>query len=127
MLDLLVSTGWAQDAAAAPASSVGVMLISYLPIVFIFVIFYVLIIRPQNLATKAHADLVKNLKKGDMVLIDGGLVGEVTKLMDQLLHLKVNAEDEVCVARASVKKVLAADETKGWEPGSQTFVGKHKK
>ncbi|MCA3244262.1 MAG: preprotein translocase subunit YajC [Alphaproteobacteria bacterium] len=117
MLDLFVSTGWAQTATASGVTTDwSVMLVSYLPIVFIFAIFYLLIIRPQNQAAKAHADLVKNLKKGDVVLIDGGLVGEVTKLMDQLAHLKVNAEDEVCVARASVKKVLGAEESKGWEP-----------
>jgi preprotein translocase subunit YajC len=61
-----------------------------------------------------------------VVLIDGGLVGEVTKLMDQLAHLKVNAEDEVCVARASVKKVLGAEESKGWEP-TVAAHGKSKK
>lgn len=129
MLDLLMSTGWAQDATATTAASGGwsVMLFSYLPIIFIFAIFYFLIIRPQNTAAKAHADLVKALKKGDMVLIDGGLIGEVKQVNDQLLHLKVNHEDMVCVARASVKKVLSADESKGWMPQTETFDVKRKK
>jgi len=129
MLDLFIGNAWAQEAvsaAAAPANW-NAMLISYVPILFIFVVFYLLIIRPQNQAAKAHLAMVKDLKKGDVVLIDGGLVGEVSKLMDQLMHLKVNAEDDVCVARASLKKILSAEEAKGWLPGAATFSGKSKK
>jgi preprotein translocase subunit YajC len=129
MMDLFVGQAWAQEAAAAAGQSAGwsVMLASYLPIIFIFAIFYFLIIRPQNQSAKAHAELVKKLAKGDVVLIDGGLVGEVSKVMDQLLHLKVNAEDDVCVARASVKKVLTTEEAKGWQPIASAFESKRKK
>jgi preprotein translocase subunit YajC len=118
MLDLFISSAWAQEAVAvAPAATNwSVMLFSYLPIVFIFAIFYFLIIKPQNQAAKDHATLIKTLKRGDVVLIDGGLIGEVSKVHEQILHLRVNHEDEVAVARASVKKVLAAEEAKGWEP-----------
>ncbi len=131
MLDVLIGQAWAQEAAAAAPQSAGwsVMLISYLPIVFIFAIFYFLIIRPQNQAAKDHAALVKGVSKGDIVLIDGGLVGEVRKVLEQLVHLKVNAEDEVCVARASIKKVLTTEEAKGWLPGAAEakFEPKRKK
>jgi preprotein translocase subunit YajC len=119
MLDLLMGVAYAQDATAqAAAPGWSVMLFSYLPIVFIFVIFYLLIIKPQQEASKAHAKLVKELKRADVVLIEGGLIGEVTKVAEEKLHLRVNAEDEVCVARASVKKVLNAEEAKGWEPAA---------
>ena len=118
MLDLFVSTAHAQAATTAAGADWSTLLISYLPLFFIFVIFYLLIIKPQNDASKAHAKLVKELKRNDVVLIDGGLIGEITAVKEELLHIRVNAEDEVCVARASVKKVLGAEESKGWMPSA---------
>jgi preprotein translocase subunit YajC len=116
---MFINTAWAQDAAttaATGAPTMATLMFSYLPILFIIAIFYYLIIRPQNQAAKAHAALVKNLERGDVVLIDGGLIGEVSKVNEQILHLRVNPQDEIAVARASVKKLLSADEAKGWEP-----------
>lgn len=107
----------AQDAAAQGGSLLP-MLFSYAPILFIFVIFYILIIKPQNQAAKDHAALVKALKKGDVVLTDGGVIGEITAVKDTLVHVRVNHEDLVAVARGAVKKVLTGDEAKGWEPSA---------
>ena len=58
------------------------LLVTMLPFVLIFVIMYFLILRPQQKRVKEHAELVKNLRRGDTVVTSGGLVGKVTKVVD---------------------------------------------
>ena len=58
------------------------MLVSLLPFILIFVIMYFLILRPQQKRQKQHADMVKNVRRGDTVITSGGLVGKVTKVID---------------------------------------------
>ena len=60
----------------------GNMLMSLLPFVLIFVIMYFLILRPQQKRVKKHAEMVKNVRRGDTVITNGGLVGKVTKVVD---------------------------------------------
>jgi len=55
---------------------------SLLPLVALFAIFYFLIIRPQQKQAKAHKEMVSNLKKGDKIVTNGGLMVEVTKVED---------------------------------------------
>ena len=65
-----------------PAVATNSMLMSLLPFALIFVIMYFLILRPQQKKVKDHADLVKNIRRGDTVVTSGGLVGKVTKVVD---------------------------------------------
>ena len=58
------------------------MMVQLLPFVLIFVIMYFLILRPQQKKVKDHAELVKNIRRGDTVVTSGGLVGKVTKVVD---------------------------------------------
>ena len=58
------------------------MLMSLLPFVLIFVIMYFLILRPQQKRVKMHQEMVKNLRRGDTVVTSGGLIGKVTKVVD---------------------------------------------
>ena len=58
------------------------MMVSLLPFVLIFVIMYFLILRPQQKRVKQHAEMVKNVRKGDTVITSGGLVGRVIKVVD---------------------------------------------
>ncbi|MBN9049843.1 MAG: preprotein translocase subunit YajC [Rhizobiales bacterium] len=60
----------------------GGMLVQLLPFVMIFVIMYFLILRPQQKRVKAHQEMVKNVRRGDTVVTSGGLVGKVTKVVD---------------------------------------------
>ena len=53
-----------------------------LPFILIFVIMYFLILRPQQKKVRDHADLVKNIRRGDTIVTSGGLVGKVTKVVD---------------------------------------------
>src|SRR5260221_5189972 len=76
---MLITPAYAQAAAGGDANS---MLMSLLPFALIFVIMYFLILRPQQKKVKDHAELVKNIRRGDTVVTTGGLVGKVTKVVD---------------------------------------------
>jgi preprotein translocase subunit YajC len=76
---MLITPAFAQAGASGDTSS---MLMSLLPFALIFVIMYFLILRPQQKKVKDHAELVKNIRRGDTVVTTGGLVGKVTKVVD---------------------------------------------
>src|SRR5205809_4688729 len=95
------------------------MLVSLLPFVLIFVIMYFLILRPQQKRTKEHQELVKNLRRGDTVITSGGLVGKVTKVVDDD-QIEVEIADGVRVrqVRGMVSGVRAKGEPVKDEAGS---------
>src|ERR1700722_8332503 len=76
---MLITPAFAQAAAGGDTNS---MLMSLLPFALIFVIMYFLILPPQQKKVKDHAELVKNIRRGDTVVTTGGLVGKVTKVVD---------------------------------------------
>ena len=76
---MLITPAFAQAAAGGDTNS---MLMSLLPFALIFVIMYFLILRPQQKKVKDHTELVKNIRRGDTVVTSGGLVGKVTKVVD---------------------------------------------
>ena len=75
---MLVTPAFAQGSPLGSDS----LLVTMLPFVLIFVIMYFLILRPQQKRVKEHGELVKNLRRGDTVVTSGGLVGKVTKVVD---------------------------------------------
>src|ERR1700679_2515592 len=77
---MLITPAFAQGGGAGGTNS---MLMSLLPFALIFVIMYFLILRPQQKKVKDHAELVKNIRRGDTVVTTGGLVGKVTKVVDE--------------------------------------------
>jgi preprotein translocase subunit YajC len=78
---MFITPAYAQ--AAAASGDTNSMLMSLLPFALIFVIMYFLILRPQQRKVKEHGDLVKNVRRGDTVVTNGGLVGKVTKVVDE--------------------------------------------
>jgi preprotein translocase subunit YajC len=68
----------------------------------IFVIFYFLLIRPQQKKAKEHRQFLENLKRGDRVMTSGGLCGEIITLSDQILTLEIADKVRVDVGRANV-------------------------
>ncbi len=75
---MLISPAYAQGAVFGGDN----MLVSLLPFILIFVIMYFLILRPQQKRVKMHQEMVKNLRRGDTVVTSGGLIGKVTKVVD---------------------------------------------
>jgi preprotein translocase subunit YajC len=87
------------------------MLVSLLPFILIFVIMYFLILRPQQKRQKQHQEMVKNVRRGDTVITSGGLVGKVTKVVDDD-QIEVEISDGVRVRqmRSMVADVRAKGE-----------------
>lgn len=104
---MLISPAYAQAAAGGDTSS---MLMSLLPFALIFVIMYFLILRPQQKKIKDHNELVKNVRRGDTVVTTGGLVGKVTKVVDDE-QIEVEIADGVRVRQ--VRQLLSGVRTKG--------------
>ena len=75
------------------------MLVNLVPILLMFVIFYFLLIRPQQDRAKKHAVMITNMRRGDTVVTSGGIIGEVTKVKD-------DAEVEVEIAKGVKVRVL---------------------
>ncbi len=86
------------------------MLVSLLPFVLIFVIMYFLILRPQQKRVKQHAEMVKNVRRGDSVVTSGGLVGKVTKVIDDD-QVEVEIADQVRVRQ--MRSMIAEVRAKG--------------
>jgi preprotein translocase subunit YajC len=70
------------------------MVMSLLPFALIFVIMYFLILRPQQKRVKSHQELVKNVRRGDTVITNGGLIGKVTKVIDDD-QIEIEIADDV--------------------------------
>jgi preprotein translocase subunit YajC len=87
------------------------MIMSLLPFALIFVIMYFLILRPQQKRVKQHAELVKNVRRGDTVITNGGLVGKVTKVIDED-HIEIEIADGVRIrhVRTMISDVRAKGE-----------------
>jgi preprotein translocase subunit YajC len=89
----------------------GDLLTGVAPFILIFVIMYFLILRPQQKRAKEHQELVKNLRRGDTVITSGGLMGKVTKVVDDD-QIEVEIADGVRVRqmRSMVSGVRAKGE-----------------
>lgn len=111
---MIVTPAFAQ---AAGAGSGGDMLVSLLPFVLIFVIMYFLILRPQQKRAKQHQEMVKNMRRGDSVVTSGGLMGKITKVVDEN-EIEVEVADGVRVRqmRGMVAEVRAKGEPVKDEP-----------
>jgi preprotein translocase subunit YajC len=79
---MFTTPAFAQGSLFGGAGGDGGVLMSLLPFVLIFVIMYFLILRPQQKRVKTHQEMVKNVRRGDTVITNGGLVGKVTKVID---------------------------------------------
>jgi preprotein translocase subunit YajC len=87
------------------------MLVSLLPFILIFVIMYFLILRPQQKRVKQHQEMVKNVRRGDTVVTSGGLIGKVTKVVDDdQLEIEVSDGVRIRQMRQMISDVRAKGE-----------------
>ena len=93
------------NAYAAPAAPAGDLL-SFAPMVIIFVLFYFMLIRPQMKQAKEHKAMLSALKTGDEVSTTGGLVGKVTKVGDNFVSIEIADNTQINVQRHAVQTLL---------------------
>ena len=77
----------------------------FIPLILMFVIFYFLLIRPQQKRTKEHRAMISNLKKGDRIVTSGGIHGRITGMDDQTLTVEIADKVRVKVARGNVSNL----------------------
>ena len=109
---------WITPAYAQAASGGGAggleQYFQFFPFVAIIAIMYMLLIRPQQKRVKQHAEMVKNLRKGDSVVTSGGTVGRVTKLVDdEQIEIEIAQNVRVRQMRSMVSEVRAKGEPAG--------------
>ncbi len=78
------------------------ILAQFAPLVIIFVIFYLLIIRPQRVKERKHQEMLRELRKGDQVVTNGGLHGTVVGVQDEVVVLRISDEVKVEVSRSAI-------------------------
>jgi preprotein translocase subunit YajC len=105
---MFITPAFAQGLGGAGGES---MLVSLLPFALIFVIMYFLILRPQQRRVKQHQEMVKNVRRGDTVVTNGGLIGKVTKVIDDD-QIEIEIADDVRIRqmRQMVSDVRAKGE-----------------
>ena len=84
----------------------------FIPLILMFVIFYFLLIRPQQKRTKEHRQMISNLKKGDRIITSGGLHGRITGMDESTLTVEIADKVRVKVARGNVANLA--------QPAAQT-------
>ena len=86
-------------------------LMQIVPFVLIFVIMYFLMIRPQQKRQKEHQEMIKNVRRGDQVVMSGGLIGKVSKVTDENeLELEIADNVKVRVSRTAIADVRSKGE-----------------
>ena len=98
MIDIVYAMGVGGGAEGQSGGGLG----AFIPLILMFVIFYFLLIRPQQKKQKQHREMISNLKKGDRVVTSGGLHGRITGLGDTVVTLEISEKVRVKVARGNV-------------------------
>jgi len=105
---MFVSPAFAQ--AAAPAG-IGGGIESFLPLVLIFVVFYFLMIRPQQKRMKQHKEMLTQLRRGDRVVTSGGIIGTVNKVLsDTEVMVEIAEGVRVRVMRQTIQDIVSKTE-----------------
>lgn len=112
---MLITPAFAQGAGDPTGGLIGALL----PLVLIFAIFWFLIIRPQQKRVKAHREMISNLRRGDTVVTGGGLIGKVTKVIDDN-DVQIEIAENV---RVRVARSMIADLRNRAEPAREESAG----
>ncbi len=69
-------------------------------------VFYFLLIRPQSKRQKEHKSMIDSMEKGDEIVTNGGLIGKISKIDDNMIVLKINDNNEVMIQRGMIATTL---------------------
>jgi preprotein translocase subunit YajC len=97
---LFISNAYAAGASASNE------LMSFLPLVVIFVLFFFMIIRPQMKAAKEQRAMIASLQKGDEVITSGGIVGKISKVSEAFVSVEIAPNTEITVQKQAVQSAL---------------------
>lgn len=107
---MLISPAFAQAAGAASQTDT---LLTFLPMVAIFIVFYFLLIRPQQKKAKEARAMLDSLEKGNEVVTAGGILGRIVKLDEQYATVEVATNTQMIVQRSAISQLLPKGTIKG--------------
>ena len=85
---------------------------AFLPLILIFGVFYLLLIRPQQKKVKLHREMINNLKRGDKIITSGGIIGSIIKVKDNKeISLEISNEVEIQIAPGMIHELYSSIET----------------
>ena len=106
---MFISQAWAQGAGAGGGSD---FLVQLFPLVLIFIVFYFLLIRPQQSKMKAQREMLAGVKRGDRVVTGGGIIGLVTKVVsDNELQVELAEGVRVRVLKQTITDIITRGES----------------
>jgi preprotein translocase subunit YajC len=106
---MFITPAFAQ-AGAADGAGLNAIIMQLLPLLFIVLIFYFLLIRPQQRRMKAHQEMIANLKRGDVVVTSGGMIGKIKSVADDEVRVELAPNMEVRVVRGTISEVRSKTE-----------------
>ena len=96
---------------AQTAAGTGFDFISLVPLILIFVVFYFLLIRPQQKKMKAHKQMIENLRRGDRVITGGGIIGSVTRVTSaEEITVEIAEGVRVRISRSTISALIPKTE-----------------
>lgn len=81
-------------------------LMSFLPFIIIFVLFYFMLIRPQMKQAKEHRSMLDSLKKGDEVVLSSGIIAKINSLSDQFAIVEISKAVEIKIQKPTIQTLL---------------------
>lgn len=101
-MNFLISDAYAQAAPKQPDMFTGLLI----PMIFLAVVFYFLIIRPQSKRAKEHKGMLSELSKGDEVATNGGLIGKVVRIGENFVEIEVADKINVRVQKHAIANLM---------------------
>jgi preprotein translocase subunit YajC len=119
---MFISPAYAQGAGGMDGMA------SFLPLILIFVVFYFLLIRPQQKKQKAHREMLSALHRGDRIVTAGGLVGTITKVTsDTEIMVEISEGVKVRVIRGMISDVMSKTEARDSKDDAESQKDSKKK
>jgi preprotein translocase subunit YajC len=107
---MFASPAFAQSAGAAGGGGPQDLLVQFLPLVALLVLFYFLLIRPQQRRLKQHQAMIGSVKRGDSVVLSNGMIGKVVRVEDAEVQVEIAPNTNVRVVKSMIGEVRARGE-----------------
>lgn len=104
----MFNTAFAMGGKAGAAGGAAGGFTAFVPLILMFVIFYFLLIRPQQKKTKEHHKMIDNIKKGDRVITSGGIHGTIVSLGDTSVSIEIAEKVKIKLSRGNIAALLNA-------------------
>ena len=101
---------------------------AFLPLILIFGVFYILLIRPQQKKVKLHREMINNLRRGDKIITSGGIIGSINKVNDNKeLLVEISENIEIKIAPGMVSDLYVSSDTVKQNTSAKTDTVKQNK